>query len=88
MRLDEAGHTRQSSGHRLNQHGIVTTPYIVLEKSQMLREVEAEYKELLRQLEEDENVTREDIEAFKKNALVHQSIIEVRKRAHHQAEIR
>jgi hypothetical protein len=37
----------------------------------MLKEVEAEYKDLLRQLEEDEHVTREDIEAFKKNALVH-----------------
>ena len=39
-------------------------------------------------MEEDENVTREDIELFKKNAILHHSIIEVRKRAHHQAEIR
>mgnify|MGYP001806423948 CR=1 FL=1 len=54
----------------------------------MLREVEAEYKEILKQLEDDEHVTREDIEAFKKNAIVTQSIIEVRKRAQHQAEIR
>jgi len=36
---------------------------------------------LLRQLEEDENVTREDLENFKKNALVHKSILEVRRRA-------
>ena len=47
----------------------------------MLKEVEQEYKALLTQLEEDENVTREDIEAFKKKALIHQSLIEVRKRA-------
>jgi hypothetical protein len=54
----------------------------------MLREAEIEYRELLKQLEEDENVTREDIETFKKNAILHQSILEVRKRAQHQAEIR
>jgi len=47
----------------------------------MLREAEQEYKDLLRQLEEDENVTREDLENFKKNALVHKSILEVRRRA-------
>ena len=47
----------------------------------MLREAEQEYKDLLKQLEEDENVTREDLENFKKNALVHKSILEVRKRA-------
>jgi len=37
----------------------------------MLREVEQEYKELLRRLEEDENLTKEEIEIFKKNAIVH-----------------
>ena len=52
-----------------------------LEKSIMLREAEQEYRELMRQLEEDENVTREDIEIFKKNAILHHSILEVRKRA-------
>jgi len=47
----------------------------------MLKEAEQEYKDLLHQLEEDENVTREDLENFKKNALVHKSILEVRRRA-------
>jgi hypothetical protein len=47
----------------------------------MLKEAELEYKDLLRQLEEDDNVTREDIENFKKNALIHKSIMEVRRRA-------
>lgn len=47
----------------------------------MLKEAAEEYKELLKQLEEDENVTKEDLEAFKKNALVHRSVLEVRRRA-------
>ena len=47
----------------------------------MLKEAEQEYKDLLRQLEEDDNVTREDLEAFKKNALIHKSVLEVRRRA-------
>lgn len=47
----------------------------------MLREAEQEYKDLLKQLEEDENVTREDLENFKKNALIHKSVLEVRRRA-------
>ena len=46
----------------------------VLEKSKIIREAEVEYKDLLRQLEEDENVTAEDIESFKKNALIHKSV--------------
>ena len=54
----------------------------------MLREVEQEYKELLRRLEEDENLTKEEIEIFKKNAIVHQSLIEVRRRAREQEEKR
>jgi hypothetical protein len=54
----------------------------------MLKEAEQEYKELLRQLEEDENVTREDLENFKKNALVHKSILEVRRRAQALQDIR
>lgn len=54
----------------------------------MLKEAEQEYKELLKQLEEDDNVTREDIENFKKNALIHKSIIEVRRRAQVMQEIR
>lgn len=54
----------------------------------MLREAEQEYKDLLRQLEEDENVTREDLENFKKNALVHKSILEVRRRAQALQDIR
>jgi hypothetical protein len=52
-----------------------------IEKSQMLREAEQEYKDLLKQLEEDDNVTREEIENFKKNALIHKSVLEVRRRA-------
>jgi demethoxyubiquinone hydroxylase (CLK1/Coq7/Cat5 family) len=52
-----------------------------IEKSQMLREAEQEYKDLLRQLEEDDNVTREEIENFKKNALIHKSVLVVRRRA-------
>jgi hypothetical protein len=54
----------------------------------MLREAELEYKELLRQLEEDENVTKEDINAFKKNALIHKSVLEVRRRAQEMHDIR
>jgi hypothetical protein len=61
---------------------------INIEKSQMLKEAEQEYKDLLRQLEEDENVTREDLENFKKNALVHKSILEVRRRAQALQDIR
>lgn len=53
----------------------------MIEKSQLLREAETEYKDLLHQLEEDENVTREDLENFKKNALVHKSVLDVRRRA-------
>jgi hypothetical protein len=44
---------------------------LFLEKSQMLKEVELEYRELLRRLEEDENLTKEEIEEFKKNAIIH-----------------
>jgi hypothetical protein len=47
----------------------------------MLREAEQEYKDLLKQLEEDDNVTREEIENFKRNALIHKSVLEVRRRA-------
>lgn len=54
----------------------------------MLREAEQEYKELLKQLEEDENVTKEDLENFKKNALVHKSVLEVRRRAQQMRDIR
>ncbi len=39
-------------------------------------------------MEEDENVTKEDIENFKKNALVHKSVLEVRKRAQQLQEMR
>jgi len=53
----------------------------MLEKSQMLKEAEQEYRDLLRQLEEDDNVTREELETFKKNALIHKSVLEVRRRA-------
>jgi len=35
-----------------------------------IREAEEDYKDLLKQLEEDENVTAEDIENFKKTALI------------------
>lgn len=59
-----------------------------VEKSLLLKEAEDEYKELLRQLEEDENVTREDIENFKKNALVHKSILEIRRRAQELQDVR
>lgn len=54
----------------------------------MLKEAEQEYKDLLRQLEEDDNVTREDLEAFKKNALIHKSVLEVRRRAQAMQEVR
>jgi hypothetical protein len=47
----------------------------------MLREAEEEYKDVLRQLEEDENVTVEDIDTFKKNVLIQKSILEVKRRA-------
>jgi hypothetical protein len=39
-------------------------------------------------MEEDENLTAEDIETFKKNALIHRSILDVRKRAQIQQQIR
>lgn len=68
-------------------NSILLTPRFV-EKAQMLREAEIEYKELLKQLEEDENVTKEDLENFKKNALVHKSVLEVRKRAQQLQELR
>jgi hypothetical protein len=61
----------QAKTDSLNTVSLHESLYCFVEKSQMLKEVEAEYKDLLRQLEEDEHVTREDIEAFKKNALVH-----------------
>jgi len=68
----EFSHSRSGSGNRrLNP----------LEKSQMLKEAEQEYRDLLRQLEEDDNVTREELETFKKNALIHKSVLEVRRRA-------
>ena len=55
---------------------------------QMLREAEKEYKDLLKQLEEDDHVTKEDIENFKKNALIHKSVLEVRRRAQEMQQIR
>lgn len=42
----------------------------------------------MKQLEEDENVTKEDLENFKKNALVHKSVLEVRRRAQQMRDIR
>ena len=47
----------------------------------MLKEAEGEYRELIKQMEEDDNITLEDIENFKKNALIHRSVLDVRKRA-------
>lgn len=67
---------------------IISSYLMCIEKSLLLKEAEDEYKELLRQLEEDENVTREDIENFKKNALVHKSILEIRRRAQELHEVR
>lgn len=79
---DENRSRTSSANRRLDQNGILSLfIWKSIEKSQMLREAEQEYKDLLRQLEEDENVTREDLENFKKNALVHKSILEVRRRA-------
>ncbi len=54
----------------------------------MLREAEQEYKELLRQLEEDDSVTKEEIDKFKKNALIHRSVLEVRRRAQEMKDLR
>lgn len=51
-------------------------------------DAEAEYKELLRQLEEDDNVTQEQIEDFKRVAIIQRSIEEVRKRAKDLQDIR
>lgn len=53
----------------------------IVELGQSQCDAEVEYKDLLRQLEEDENVTAEDIEDFKRVAIIKRSIEEVRKRA-------
>lgn len=93
MNMQDLNQSRVSSqGRRLNQQGKnqSLSPFVtpILEKAQMLKEAELEYKELLKQLEEDENVTKEDLENFKKNALVHKSVLEVRRRAQALQEIR
>jgi hypothetical protein len=59
----------------------IVLPLINIEKQKLLREAEDEYKEILKEMEADENLTVEDVETFKKNALVQKSIMEVKRRA-------
>jgi hypothetical protein len=54
----------------------------------MAKETESEYNERLRELEAQGELTKEEVEAYKKTALLLKSVDEVKRRAQELHEIR